>query len=33
MCTLDNILDEGSKFQNFMFISFPEFAYCSHEEV
>ena len=33
MCTLDDILDEGSKFQYSMFISFPQFIYCSHDEV
>ena len=35
MCTLslDDILDEGSKFQYGMFISFPQFIYCSHDEV
>ena len=33
MCTLDDILDEGSKFQHSMFISFPQFIYCSHDEV
>ena len=33
MYTLDNILDEGSKFQNRMFISFPQFVYCSRDEV
>ena len=27
------ILDEGSKFQNRMFISFPQFIYCSCDEV
>ena len=31
--TLDDILDEGSKFQNRMFISFPQFIYCSRDEV
>ena len=31
--TLDDIFDEGSKFQNRMFISFPQFAYCSSDEV
>ena len=31
--TLDDILDEGSKFQNRMFISFPQFVYCSRDEV
>ena len=31
--TLDGILDEGSKFQNRMFISFPQFVYCSRDEV
>ena len=29
--TLDDILDEGSKFQNRMFISFPQFIYCCDE--
>ena len=33
MCPLDDILDEGSKFQYSMFISFPQFIYCSHDEV
>ena len=35
MCTLslDDILDDGSKFQYIMFISFPQFIYCSHDEV
>ena len=33
MCTLDDILDEGSKFQYSMFISFPQFIYCSHDEL
>ena len=33
MCTLDDILDEGWKFQYSMFISFPQFIYCSHDEV
>ena len=35
MCTLDDILDEGSKFQYSMFISFPQFIsiYYSHDEV
>ena len=35
MCTLslDDILDEGSKFQYSMFISFPQFIDCSHDEV
>ena len=35
MCTLslDDILDKGSKFQYNMFISFPQFIYCSHDEV
>ena len=35
MCTLslNEILDEGSKFQYSMFISFPQFIYCSHDEV
>ena len=33
MCPLDDILDEGSKFQYSMFISFPQFTYCSHDEV
>ena len=32
MCTLDDILDEGWKFQCSMFISFPQFIYCSHDE-
>ena len=27
MCPLDDILDEGSKFQYSMFISFPQFIY------
>ena len=31
--TLDDILDESSKFQNRMFISFPQFVYCSRDEV
>ena len=31
--TLDDILDEDSKFQNRMFISFPQFIYCSRNEV
>ena len=31
--TLDDILDEGTKFQNRMFISFPQFVYCSRDEV
>ena len=31
--TLDDILDEGSKFQNRMFISFPHFIYCLRDEV
>ena len=31
--TLDDILDEGSKFQNRMFINFPQFVYCSRDEV
>ena len=30
MYTLDDILDDSSKFQNGMFISFPQFLYCSH---
>ena len=30
MYTLDDILDEGSKFQNRMFISFPQFVYIVH---
>ena len=29
MYTLDDILDDSSKFQNGMFISFPQFVYCS----
>ena len=29
MYTLDDILDNSSKFQNGMFISFPQFVYCS----
>ena len=33
MCTLDDILDEGWKFQYSMFISFPQLIYCSHDEV
>ena len=33
MCTLDDILDEGWKIQCSMFISFPQFIYCSHDEV
>ena len=33
MCPLDDILDEGSKFQYSMFISFLQFIYCSHDEV
>ena len=33
MCTLDDILDEGSKFQDSILISFPQFMYCSHNEV
>ena len=33
MCPLDDILVEGSKFQYSMFISFPQFIYCSHDEV
>ena len=33
MYTLDGILDEGSKFQNKMFISFPQSVYCSRDEV
>ena len=33
MYTLDGILDEGSKFQNGIFISFPQFVYCSRDEV
>ena len=33
MCPLDDILDEGSKFQYSMLISFPQFIYCSHDEV
>ena len=33
MCPLDDILDEGSKFQYSMFINFPQFIYCSHDEV
>ena len=33
MCTLDVMLDEGSKFQYSMFISLPQFIYCSHDEV
>ena len=28
MYTLDEILDEGAKFQNRMFISFPQVLYC-----
>ena len=32
MYTLD-ILDEGSKFKNITFISFPQFVYCSWDEV
>ena len=31
--SLDDILDEGSKFKYSMFISFPQFIYCSHDEV
>ena len=31
MYALNDILDEGSKFQNRMFISF-QFVYCSHDE-
>ena len=30
---LDDILDECSKFQNRMFISFPQFLHCSRDEV
>ena len=33
MCTLDDILDEGSKFQYSMSISFHQFIYRSHDEV
>ena len=33
MCPLDDILDKGSKFQYSIFISFPQFIYCSHDEV
>ena len=33
MYTLNDILDEGSKFPNRMFISFPQFVYCSRDEV
>ena len=33
MHTLDYILDEGAKFQNRMFISFPQFVYCSRDWV
>ena len=33
MYTLNDILDEGSKVQNKMFISFPQFVYCSRDEV
>ena len=33
MYTLDDILNEGSKFQNRMFISLPQFLYCSCDEV
>ena len=29
MYTLDDILDDSSKFKNGMFISFPQFVYCS----
>ena len=32
MYTLDDILDEGSKFQYRMFISFPQFVYFSRDE-
>ena len=31
--SLDDILDEGLKFQNRMFISFPQFVYCLRDEV
>ena len=33
MYTLDDILDEGWKFQIRMFISFPQFVFCSRDEV
>ena len=33
MYTLDDILDEGLKFQNRMFIRFPQFVYCSRDEL
>ena len=33
MYTLDDILDERWKFQNRMFISFPQCIYCSRDEV
>ena len=33
MYTLNDILDEGWKFQIRMFISFPQFVYCSRDEV
>ena len=29
MCTLDDILDDSSKFKKGMFISCPQFVYCS----
>ena len=33
MYTLVVVLDEGLKFQNIVFISFPQFVYCSRDEV
>ena len=33
MYTLDDILDEGLKFKNRMFIRIPQFVYCSRDEV
>ena len=32
MYTLDGILDGGLKLKNRMFISFPQFVYCSRDE-
>ena len=32
MYTLDDILDEGLKFQNRMLIRFPQLVYCSRDE-